>query len=59
MNRKNITTLKGWTIAAVIYSAGYYTLTLTKGNRKQNITIDADQLFDGEGNRFENNAPLA
>lgn len=52
---KNITSLKGWTIAAVIYSAGYYKLELTKGTRSRTVTIDINQIFDGEGNRFECN----
>jgi len=53
MTRKKITTLKGWTITAIVYSAGYYTMTLTKGGRTQTINVDRDQIFDGEGNRFE------
>lgn len=55
MPRPNITTLKGWTIASVTYSAGYYSLTLTKGARTRVVTVDPDQLFDADGNRFNNN----
>jgi hypothetical protein len=52
---KNITTIKGWTITAITWSASYYTLTLSKGNRTRAITVDADQLFDAAGARFNNN----
>ena len=55
MSRKNITTLKGWAIARIDFSAGYYTLTLTKGTSIKTIQVDADQIFDGDGMRFVNN----
>lgn len=49
-----ISSLKGWTVAAVIYSAGYYTLTLVKGDRKTKaVQIAADEVFDDAG-RLEN-----
>lgn len=52
---RKISTLKGWTITAISYSAGYYTLTLEKGSRTRRITIDATQVYDTDGIRFENN----
>jgi hypothetical protein len=55
MARKKITSLKGWTIMLITSSAGYYTIHLEKGNRTSLITVDADQVFDANGERFEDN----
>lgn len=55
MSKKNISTLKGWTITKIVSSAGYFTLTLTKGNRTQTVSIDRDQVFDADGMRFVDN----
>jgi hypothetical protein len=54
--RKNITSLKGWTIARIASSAGYYTMTLEKGGKTKIVTIGTDQVFDADGMRFEDNA---
>lgn len=55
MARKNITALKGWTITRITSSAGYYTLTLTKGGKTQTVSVDRDQVFDRDGERFADN----
>lgn len=52
---RNISSLKGWTIAKVTYSAGYYTLELTRGSQRKTLQVGADQVFDNDGERFENN----
>lgn len=53
---KNITSLKGWTITAIDYSAGYYAITLYKKGKTQTISVDADGVFDKDGMRLTNNA---
>lgn len=55
MARKNISTLKGWTITKIVFDAGYYTLTLTKGAKTMTVSIDRDQIFDGTGDHFNCN----
>ena len=56
MARKNITTLKGWTITKITSSAGYYTMTLGRGGKTKVVSIAIDQIFDGDGMHFEDNA---
>ena len=55
MARKNITTLKGWTIAKITSSAGYYTMTLERDGKTKIVSVAIDQIFDGEGQHFEAN----
>lgn len=50
--RKNITTLKGWTITKITVSGHYYSMTLERGGRTKIVTIGVDQIFDGEGMSF-------